>query len=70
MKARKDRERAVLQMVYDLDQFDSVRDSESPDFILQHRSEQEYFGVEITEFYLTESDGTVSRDLPMEPSTS
>ena len=56
MKARKARERAILEMVYDIVQFDSVRDSESPDFILQHRSEQEYFGVEITEFYLTDSD--------------
>jgi hypothetical protein len=60
---RKDRERAILEMIYDVDQFDSVRNSESPDFTLQHRSEQEYFGVEITEFYLTDSDARI-RSLP------
>jgi hypothetical protein len=28
---RKNRERAILEMVYDVDRFDTVRESESPD---------------------------------------
>ena len=50
-------------MVYDVDRFDTVRESESPDFTLQHRNEQECFGVEATEFYLTDSDARI-RNIP------
>jgi len=56
---RKNRERAILEMVYDVDRFDSVRDSESPDFVLQHHNQNECFGVEVTEFYLTGSDARI-----------
>ena len=60
---RKDRERAILEMVYDVDRFETVRESESPDFTLQHRNEQEFFGVEVTELYLAGSDARV-RNIP------
>lgn len=60
---RKDRERAILEMVYDVDRFDTVRESESPDFTLRYRNKQEYFGVEVTEFYLTDSDARI-RNIP------
>ncbi len=43
-------------MVYDVDRLDTVYESESPDFKLQHRDQSERFGVEITEFYPTGSD--------------
>jgi hypothetical protein len=46
-------------MVYDVDRFDSVRDSESSDFVLQHHNQNECFGVEVTEFYLTGSDARI-----------
>ena len=50
---RKNRERAILEMVYDVDRFDAVRESENPDFALQHHNQNECFGVEVTESYLT-----------------
>jgi hypothetical protein len=53
---RKARERAILETVYDVDQFGTVCESESPDFRLRHQNEGECFGVEVTEFYLFESD--------------
>ena len=36
-----------------------MRDSESPDFELRHHNEDTYFGVEVTEFYLFESDARI-----------
>ncbi len=56
---RKDRERAILELVYDLDHFAAVWESEKPDFKLRHQNEEEFFGVEITEFYLFESDARI-----------
>ena len=56
---KKDRERTILELVYDASRFDSVRGSESPDFELQHHNEDTYFGVEVTEFYLFESDARI-----------
>lgn len=59
MTPKKHRERAILELVYDVGRFDSVRDSESPDFELRHHNEEKYFGVEITEFYLSDSDARI-----------
>ena len=59
MMQKKDRERAILELVYDVARFDSVRDSESPDFELRYHNEEKYFGVEITEFYLCDSDARI-----------
>lgn len=56
---RKIRERAILETVYSIDRFDKVCESESPDFKLRHRNEEEYFGVEVTEFFLFESDARI-----------
>jgi hypothetical protein len=56
---RKDRERAILQLVYDPNQFATVCESEKPDFKLRHHKEDKFFGVEITEFYLFESDARI-----------
>lgn len=56
---RKARERAILEAVYDVDRFDIVCESESPDFRLRRHNERESFGVEITEFYLFSSDARI-----------
>lgn len=56
---RKARERAILEAVYDVDRFDMVCESESPDFRLRRRNERESFGVEVTEFYLFNSDARI-----------
>lgn len=46
-------------MVYDMGHLDVVCESESPDFKLRHQNEEKYFGVEITEFYLSDSDARI-----------
>lgn len=53
---KKTRERIILKMVYDLDSFEKVIDNESPDFRLKYPTENEFFGIEITEFYFSESN--------------
>lgn len=53
---KKEKEKSILEMVYDLDDFHQVVESEKPDFILQHHINSRLFGVEITEFYMSESD--------------
>lgn len=52
---RRQRERAILRIVYKESEFQSVVQQESPDFVLQ-RVDTEPFGVEITELFDTESD--------------
>lgn len=56
---KKARERAILETVYDVDHFDMVCESESPDFRLRRQNERESFGVEVTEFYLFSSDARI-----------
>ncbi|AUD03271.1 hypothetical protein CWM47_16375 [Spirosoma pollinicola] len=51
----KDKEMAILKMVYDTAHFKSVSNQESPDFVLQHHNLDTGFGVEITELYHSES---------------
>lgn len=53
-----DRERAALQVVYDEEDFDTVTQRESPDFVLSRR-DGDAFGVEITELFDTESDARI-----------
>lgn len=46
-------------MVYDINHLCVVCESESPDFKLRHCNEDKHFGVEITEFYLSDSDARI-----------
>jgi hypothetical protein len=54
-----ERERAILRMVYQESEFDSVRHQDCPDFVLSRNRTDAEFGVEVTELYQTESDARV-----------
>jgi hypothetical protein len=53
------RERALVQTVYDEEEFAVVKHQDSPDFVLQHRGAVTSFGVEVTEVFETEADARV-----------
>lgn len=53
---RKQRERAILNMVYSKDRIDEVIAGENPDFKIRNKHQQNFFGVEITELYYSESN--------------
>jgi hypothetical protein len=46
--SKRERERAILGMVYDLSRLSTVLDRESPDFELRHAIYDDPFGVEVT----------------------
>jgi len=48
-------EEKVLRMVYDLERYEPVEESERPDFVLRRRARPELFGVEVTRFYNSEA---------------
>ncbi len=52
----KEKEKFILKMVYDPQDYDKVEDSEVPDFRIKNKGDFPYFGVEITEFYVSESN--------------
>src|SRR4051812_49232933 len=52
----KDRERKTLRMVYDEADFELIQEFEKPDFLLRRSSEEPIFGVEVTDFYYSESE--------------
>ncbi len=52
---KKRAEKTVLRMIYDLETFEPVEESERPDFVLRWRGASELFGVEITRFYHSEA---------------
>jgi len=56
---RKERERAILDMVYGDGDFEEVIESESPDFRIKKKGQALAFGVEVTEFYCSESNARV-----------
>lgn len=47
---KKDKEREILFKVYQEKLFDVI-EQEEPDFLLKYKSDNSYFGVEITEYY-------------------
>ncbi len=55
-----DREPACLNTVYVETEFESVRLTDRPDFILQHRSPAPPFGVEVTDLYQSESEARLA----------
>lgn len=52
---KKKRERAILDLVYSDESFASITPDEEPDFKLKHKFDGPEFGVEVTEFYFSES---------------
>jgi len=56
-------ERAILDMVYGDGEFQEIIDSEGPDFRLRRSGQASSFGVEVTEFYYSESNARV-RHIP------
>lgn len=58
---KKQRERAVLNLVYDESEYDQVDDGERPDFRIRHKGTEAFFGVEITELYDSEAAARVLR---------
>jgi hypothetical protein len=59
----KNRERAILNLVYQQDEFHEIDSSECPDFCIRKNKQAPQFGVEVTEFYLSETDARV-RNIP------
>lgn len=53
---QKERQKQILGMVYKTAHFERIEENERPDFLLKYRAIPERFGVEVTEFYYTESD--------------
>ncbi|NBD34815.1 MAG: hypothetical protein GVY30_02300 [Chloroflexi bacterium] len=55
----KEKERAILNLVYSTDQYEELVDSECPDFHIRKKGQAVEFGVEVTEFYFSESSARV-----------
>ncbi len=53
---KKVRERKIFDMVYEDQSFESVTNSERPDFLVRHFHHETHFGVEVTEFYQSETN--------------
>jgi len=52
---KKEREKAILKMVYNNDRIDKIIDGENPDFKVRNKHQQNFFGVEVTDLYYSES---------------
>lgn len=57
--ANKDEERKIVSQCYDSSGYDSLLDSEKPDFILERNGER--FGVEVTEYFHAESSARMRK---------
>lgn len=53
---KKDRERHIIQSVYDERRFEAVDASERPDFVIRRKHNQGQFGVEVTELFQSEAN--------------
>jgi hypothetical protein len=53
---KKYRERTILTLIYNEDDYAEIIDSESPDFKIRNNGTTDFFGIEITEFYYSESN--------------
>ena len=58
---KKKREREILDEVYADRTFSEIEPHESPDFLIRPHPRAERFGVEISEFYLTEGHARLDR---------
>ncbi len=58
---KKQRERTILSLIYDESEYCEVVDFEIPDFLVQHRNEDTFFGVEVTEVYYSDASARIKR---------
>jgi hypothetical protein len=56
---KKKKERRIFDLVYADRSFDEIKDFESPDFLVRSFPRTPYFGVEVTEQYLTETNARI-----------
>lgn len=61
LDTKKQRERAILDEVYAHRGLSEIEEHEGPDFLVRHHSGSDRFGVEVTEFYLSETDARMQR---------
>lgn len=59
VNTKKQEERRVFDLVYAGRSFDEVRENENPDFLVRLFPGTPYFGVEVTEYYLTETNARI-----------
>jgi hypothetical protein len=57
--SKKQQERRIFDLVYADRSFDEVKASENPDFLVRYFPNTSYFGVEVTEYYLTETNARI-----------
>ena len=59
--SKKEIERKILELVYEVKQYEQITDSECPDFRIKNKGYNSSFGVEITEFYFSESNARLRK---------
>ena len=57
--SKKQQERRIFDLIYSDRSFDEVKESENPDFLVRYFPNTSYFGVEVTEYYLTETNARI-----------
>ena len=57
--SKKKKERLIFDLVYADRSFDEIKDFENPDFLLRYFPKDPYFGVEVTEQYLSETNARI-----------
>lgn len=57
---KKQKERRILALVYDENNYAEIIEDEKPDFYLRHHGHDKFFGVEITEFYYSQSNARLA----------
>jgi hypothetical protein len=58
---KKSRERRIFDLVYGERSFNDVTQHENPDFLVRHLRDAPVFGVEVTEYYHSETDARMDR---------
>jgi hypothetical protein len=56
---KKHEERRIFDLIYADCSFDEVKDCENPDFLVRYSPNTPYFGVEVTKYYLSETDARI-----------
>jgi len=54
-------EELILKTVYDKDQLSEIIPTEQPDFMIRNNAEKSFWGVEVTEFYYSESNARLRK---------
>ncbi len=59
INTKQQEERRIFDLVYAGRSFNEVRENENPDFLVRLFPDMPYFGVEVTEYYLTETNARI-----------